>query len=244
MQITVAVSPLVFDKFSSFRRGIVVAEAIDNAGSRPALEQLLSEALKQARRQPIDLKCDATSVMWQKAHEGFSSNPNRFPPSHIAIRKRVQNGKAIPFISPVVAIMNISSLAAHTSVGGDDIDHVGKRLALRFANGDETFVPLFQEGNEEHPDPGEVIYVDEAGCVMCRRWNWRNSHVSRIRDTTRRMVMNIDGLGDDCESMVIRTRDRVAEMLQEFCDARVTTALLSPEVPISEVAGGVCPTPG
>jgi DNA/RNA-binding domain of Phe-tRNA-synthetase-like protein len=152
------------------------------------------------------------------------------------MRKRVQNGNAIPFISPVVAIMNVNSLGAHTSVGGDDIDHVGKRLTLRFANGDECFVPLFKEGTEEHPERGEIVYVDEAGCVMCRRWNWRNCHISRIRETTRRIVMNIDGLGDDCESMVIRTRDRVAEMLQVFCDAHVTTALLCPGSPTMEFA--------
>jgi len=169
--------------------------------------------------------------MWKQAHEACGSNPNRFPPSHIAMRKRVQNGKDIPFINPVVAIMNINSLAVHTSVGGDDIDRVGKHLTLRFAGGDETFVPLLQESSEEHPDPGEVIYVDEAGSVMCRRWNWRNSHISRIRDTTRRMVMNIDGLGDGCESIVIRTRDRIAEMLQEFCNAHVTTALLHSGAP-------------
>lgn len=231
MQMTIAVSSQIFEMFPTFRRGIVVAEGLNNSGSRPELERLLEAAFDQARRQPIDLKSDRGSIAWREAHARFGSNPNRFPPSHIAMRKRVQNGQAIPFINPVVAVMNYNSLAAHTSVGGDDIDHVENRLELRIANGSEIFIPLFQEDVEEHPENGEVVYVDEAARVMCRRWNWRNSHVSRIRQSTTRMVMNIDGLGDDCDPMVVETRDRVAAMLQQFCDATVTTGLLKPETP-------------
>ena len=66
---------------------------------------------------------------------------------------------------------------------------------------------------------------------MCRRWNWRNGHLSRIRPETTNLVMNIDGLGAECEPMVIKARDRVAEMLAEFCNDHVTMALLTPISP-------------
>jgi hypothetical protein len=40
--------------------------------------------------------------------------------------------------------------------------------------------------------------------------------------------MNIDVLGEQSEARAIETRDRVAEMLSEFCQAEIETALLTP----------------
>jgi hypothetical protein len=41
--------------------------------------------------------------------------------------------------------------------------------------------------------------------------------------------MNIDSLGEDSERRAIAIRDRVAQMLDDYCQAEVTTTLLSPE---------------
>jgi hypothetical protein len=45
------------------------------------------------------------------------------------------------------------------------------------------------------------------------------------------MVMNIDLLGEDSEERAVRTRDRVAQMIKEFCEAELETGLLTPEQP-------------
>ena len=45
---------------------------------------------------------------------------------------------------------------------------------VRFATGGETFTDL-GSGERESPEPGEVIFVDEAGLVSARRWCWRQS---------------------------------------------------------------------
>jgi DNA/RNA-binding domain of Phe-tRNA-synthetase-like protein len=66
---------------------------------------------------------------------------------------------------------------------------------------------------------------------MCRRWNWRNGHHTRIAEDTRSIVMNIDSLGENSEGRAIATRDRVAQMLEAYCQAKVATTLLAPEKP-------------
>jgi hypothetical protein len=43
--------------------------------------------------------------------------------------------------------------------------------------------------------------------------------------------MNTDGLGLDVEKKTVITRDRVARMLEEYCNAEVITTLLSPSQP-------------
>jgi len=220
----------IFKEYPTFRRGIVVAKAIQNHNHSQELEVKLNEVITQSAAQPIDLKTDDRIIVWNQAHRQFNSNPNKFPPAHSALLKRVQKpGAHIPFINNVVAIMNYNSIIDVMPVGGDDVIQAGGSLELCYANGSEIFTPLGNPENVEHPDPGEIIYmVPESKEVMCRRWNWRNGHKTRITEDTHTIVMNIDGLGENSEARTLITRDRVAKMLKEFCHAHITTTMLSP----------------
>jgi len=229
----VKVNDRIFQEFPLFRRGIVVASGIQNQGVSKELETLLNEAVESAGRQPIDVKADPRIAVWSEAHRRFGSNPNKFPPAHFSLIKRVQKpGTHMAFINKVVAIMNFSSISGVIPVGGDDLDHAGTCLELCYASGRETFIPLDAPQTSEHPTPGEVVYVvADSGKVMCRRWNWRNGYETRITEETRAMVMNIDGLGEESESRAARTRDQVAAMLEKYCGARTVTSMLSPTQP-------------
>ena len=89
--------------------------------------------------------------------------------------------------------MNINSIRDVIPVGGDDVMRAGGSLVLGYADGSETFSPLGNPDVKEQPAPGEVIYVvAESKEVMCRRWNWRNGHATRIAENTGVIVMNID----------------------------------------------------
>ena len=221
----------IFEEYPTFRRGIVIARNMDNQRHDKELADILDRTIARAAQQPIDIKTDPRTTVWSDAHRGFGSNPNKFPPAHCALLKRVQKpGASIPFINKVVAIMNINSIQDITPVGGDDIIRANGSLELRYAAGSENFTPLGRPDSHEHPVSGEVIYlVLESNEVMCRRWNWRNGHHTRIAEDTRFIVMNIDSLGEDSERRAIATRDRVAQMLDAYCQAEVTTTLLSPE---------------
>lgn len=220
----------IFRDYPTFRRGIVVASNLENSTHSEKLRKILDKAVEGASADPIDLKTDPRTADWNEAHRRFGSNPNKFPPAHCALLKRVQKpGASLPFINMVVAVMNYNSVAGITPVGGDDLAAAGQVLELRYAKGTETFIPLGTPEKPEHPEPGEVIYVaEDFQEVMCRRWNWRNGHTTRITEETRALVMNIDGLGADSEARTVLIRDRVAEMLAEYCKAEVATAMLSP----------------
>ncbi|MGD8229612.1 MAG: phenylalanine--tRNA ligase beta subunit-related protein [Desulfobacteraceae bacterium] len=223
----------IFEDYPTFRRGIVVAKKMQNSGHSKELEALLREVTAEAAERPIDLKADPRIMVWNEAHRQFGSNPNKYPPAHCALLKRVQKpGAQIPFINKTVAIMNYNAIKDKIPVGGDDLMRAGGTLELRYAEGTENFTPLGKPDTVEHPDPGEIIYVvSDSGEVMCRRWNWRNGHKTLITEETQIIVMNTDGLGEDSEERAVITRDRVARMLREFCQAKVITTLLSPSQP-------------
>ena len=223
----------IFESYPSFRRGIVIATKMRNGGPSEELETMLMQVIAQAAENPIDVKVDPRTTAWMEAHRLFGSNPNKYMPAHCALLKRVQRaGAQIPFINKAVAIMNYNSIKDIIPVGGDDLTRTGGTPELRYADGSETFIPLGNPETIEHPDPGEIIYVvSESREVMCRRWNWRNGHKTRITEKTETIVMNTDGLGEDSEAKALATRDRVAKMLEAFCQAVVTTTLLSPSQP-------------
>lgn len=225
----VRVHPAIYTLFPAFRRGLVLASDMDNHGGNERLESMLAQVVAERAKEPVDIKTDLRFQNWNEAHRLFGSNPNKFPPAHVSLLKRVQKpGTRIPFINKVVAVMNYNSIRSVMPVGGDDLDRAGRLLELRRAMGTEIFIPLDAPETSEHPIPGEVIYVTDTGEVMCRRWNWRNGYTTRITEDTRTILMNIDGLGEEIEPEVIAARDRVASMLEEFCKARVRTALLTP----------------
>jgi lysyl-tRNA synthetase class 2 len=219
----------IFSLFPSFRRGLVLAKGLENHGTSEKLESMLAQIVEERGREPIDVKADPRIQVWNDAHRIFGSNPNKFPPAHASLLRRIQKpGTRVPFINKVVAIMNYNSISSAMPVGGDDLDRTSGSLELRRAAGAEVFVPLGAPESVEHPVPGEVIYVTGSGDVMCRRWNWRNGHTTRITEDTRTILMNIDGLGEEVESKVVAARDSVAAMLEEYCNAKVLTFVLSP----------------
>lgn len=228
----IRVQESIIQNYPTFRRGIVIAKNLNNHGHSKELEDLLNSVIDEACENAFDIKNDPRTEVWRDAHRLFGSNPNKFPPAHCSLQKRVQKpGIRIPFINKVVAIMNYNSIKAVTPVGGDDIDKAGKSLVLRYAEGDENFTPLGQPEVVENPEKGEIIYVVEGKKeVMCRRWNWRNGHNTLIDEGTRNIVMNIDTLGDNSEARAVDTRDMVAEMLENYCEANVVTTILSPSM--------------
>jgi DNA/RNA-binding domain of Phe-tRNA-synthetase-like protein len=45
----------------------------------------------------------------------------------------------------------------------------------------------------ETPDPGEVVWCDEAG-VTCRRWNWRQGLRTRLTPDSQRLWFILEAL--------------------------------------------------
>jgi DNA/RNA-binding domain of Phe-tRNA-synthetase-like protein len=224
----------VFDRFPDFRRGLIVVSDVENALSDEVISATLNGEM--AKKIGVNLLDNEFVKAWDSVYLQLGSNPNKFPPSIKSLLKRVAKSGSFPFINSIVALFNYVSIKYLIPCGGDDVQKMEGNLRLGLSKGNEVFVPLGSE-SKEAPDAGEVIYFDDKTLnVMCRRWNWRNGDFTKILDTTRKLVINIDGIAPVPRSVIESARDELATLLTERCNAKLATDLLDAHKRVIDVA--------
>jgi DNA/RNA-binding domain of Phe-tRNA-synthetase-like protein len=174
---------------------IIVAEGLVPGPTDEAAEELLAAAEASARaalagRTAADLEPVAA---WRQAYQSFGAKPKRTRPSVEALLRRVEAG--LPRIDRLTDTYNAVSVRHLLPAGGEDLSQYAGPARLVRAAGDEPFDTMRDgEPATEHPEPGEVIWRDDAG-VTCRCWNWRQCVRTRITHTTTRAMFILDGLG-------------------------------------------------
>ncbi len=223
----ISVQDEIFDLFPDFYRGLIVVSDISNHPSLKRVRKMLKKTLDE--QSTIDVKADERLLAWAQAHRDFGSNPNKFPPSISSLIKRVQKNPALPYINSVVALFNYISLKYCLPCRGDDMKTVEGDFVLGLSDGTESFIPLGSDQGES-PVKGEVIYYDGmTKNVMCRRWNWRNGDKTKIEESTKNIVINIDCLPPHTPETAIQARDELADLLRQHCDATLVTGALHKE---------------
>jgi lysyl-tRNA synthetase class 2 len=189
------VEPAIFERFPGFYRGVVVARAIDNSRTDPLCTQLLREEEERVRAAADGAAAHPRLQAWTEAYRQLGVDPRKHTPSIVYLVQRILQGRSIPSISPLVDLVNWTSLKHLIPAGGDCVDPITGDLTLGLALGTELFSSLGKPETVEHPEAGEVIYVNRrSNRVLCRRWNWRNADFSKITREARCAVINVDGM--------------------------------------------------
>jgi DNA/RNA-binding domain of Phe-tRNA-synthetase-like protein len=175
---------------------IIVAEGLRPGPSDEATDALLRDAEAQAMatlagRDPGEL---APVAAWRAAYQAFGAKPKRTRPSVEALLRRVEAG--LPRIDRLTDIYNAISVRRLLPAGGEDLARYRGPARLARAAGDEPFDTVRDgEPVTGHPEPGEVIWRDDAG-VTCRCWNWRQCVRTRITHETTSALFILDGLAE------------------------------------------------
>ena len=100
-------------------------------------------------------------------------------------------------------------------------------IPVRFADGSERFTPLGW-AEIEHPNPGEVIFADDTGLVMARRWCWRQSDQSAAGPATRDAIFTVEAQHPGGRVTVEAALDDLLALLGEYAPGDFTASLLHP----------------
>ncbi len=174
--------------------GILEARGVTNG---PAPPQLRAEFV-QEQRAALDRIGDAglgtlpSLAAWRRAFTAFGVEPTRYRSAAEALLRRLTKQGELPSLALLVDMGNLVSIRYGLPVAVLDLRAVAGGITVRFAAGDETFTDLGSD-EAQRPDPGEVIFVDDAGQVAARRWCWRQSAESATRPDTRDILVTVEG---------------------------------------------------
>ncbi|MEV5495304.1 phenylalanine--tRNA ligase beta subunit-related protein [Nonomuraea fuscirosea] len=155
---------------------------------------------------------------WKDAYRAFGAKPQRTRPSVDALTRRMP----LPEINRAVDAYNSISVKHALPIGGEDLDrYVGPARLVRAAGDEPSEEALGQ------PEPGEVIWRDDAG-VTCRRWNWRQVVRTRLTEETTNAIFLLERLQPMSLEELKQAGEELADLLSELSpEVRITSRLLS-----------------
>ncbi len=173
---------------------------------------------------------------WRRTFAKMGLKPTQYRCASEALLRRFAKEGALPSIHPVIDLCNAISLAYAVPVGVFDVAAVAGGLEVRHATGAEEYLTF--GGEIERPEPGEVIFADEAGRAHARRWTNRQSGRSAVRPGTAAVLVVTEALHETAQADVAELTKTLAEELGAVWSGPLDSALLSASMPRFECGRG------
>jgi DNA/RNA-binding domain of Phe-tRNA-synthetase-like protein len=184
----------ILERFPHVVGGVIHAVGVRN-GAPPAELTAAYQAEQAATRERIGMTPLAelpTLAVWRSVFRGFGVNPTKYRSAAEALLRRLTKQGSIPSIDTLVDLANLVSIRYALPVAVFDQREVAGGTTVRLAHGGERWADL-GSSTTEHPEPGEVIFVDEDEMVSARRWCWRQSRASAARSDTEEVLVTVEG---------------------------------------------------
>ncbi len=166
---------------------------------------------------------------WRRAFTAMGLKPTQYRCASEALLRRFRKEGTLPRLHPLVDICNALSLAFAIPVAVFDVAKVSGCLRVRRALGGEDYLTF--SGEAEHPDPGEVIFADQAAQVHARRWTNRQSGLSAVRASTHTALIVAEAMHDSASSDVPELIAAAVAELAAIWPVTPAAAVLSQSAP-------------
>jgi DNA/RNA-binding domain of Phe-tRNA-synthetase-like protein len=164
---------------------------------------------------------------WRRAFSTMGLKPTQYRCASEALLRRFRKEGELPRLHPLVDLCNAVSLAFAIPIAAIDAAKVEGGIEVRRATGDERYQTF--GGEIEHPEPGEVIFADDAGQAHARRWTNRQSGLSAVSRATGRVLIVSEAMHDTATEDVGRLVETLADEIGAVWRMQSRTAMLTPE---------------
>jgi DNA/RNA-binding domain of Phe-tRNA-synthetase-like protein len=224
--------PDILSRFPDLTGGVLLVSGLRN---RPAPESLSDRY--RAEQQAVITRIGATPLSeiaslagWRSAFRAFGIDPTQYRSAAEALLRRLTKKGDIPSINLLVDIGNLVSIRYGLPVAIFDITALQGAVTVHLAAGTERFTPL-GDSQVEHPEPGEVVFSDETGLVIARRWCWRQSEESAARESTSSAIITVEAQHVGGRAAVESALKDLTNLLQEHAGGEFVSAVLGPGLP-------------
>ena len=222
--------PSILVRFPATRAGVLWVRGVDNSTSNGSLAAAFAaeQAAVRARLGESSLSELPTLAAWRRTFSAFGVSPTKHRNAAEALLRRLTKSGEIPSINPLVDIGNLASIRHALPVIVVDLARITGAITVTEATGDERFDDL--GGTEsERPQPGEVIFVDDAGQVVARRWCWRQGAGTGAGPDTREALIAVEAQHEGAEVDIADSVATLAGLIGRYlAGSAVQEAFLGP----------------
>jgi DNA/RNA-binding domain of Phe-tRNA-synthetase-like protein len=208
--------PAVCERFPAVVGGVIHATGVTNGSTPGSLAQTFAaeQAAVRGRIGDTPLSEIPALAAWRRVFRGFGVDPTQYRSAAEALLRRLTKQGELPSIGTLVDLANLVSIRSALPVAVFDLRTITGALTVGIARGDEQWADL-GASTTERPEPGEVIFVDDADVVVARRWCWRQSAGSAARADTTEVLVTVEGHHDAAADDVARAVVDLERLLRE-----------------------------
>ena len=206
--------PAILARYPQLVGGVLLARGVSNGPATEALTAAYrAEQGATVRRLGEGPLSQVPSLAaWRRAFRDFGADPTQYRSAAEALLRRLTKSGEIPNVNALVDLGNLVSIRHALPVAVIDLGAVTGAITVRFAGGTERFTPL-GAATAEQPPAGEVIFADEAGVVLARRWCWRQSAESAAGPATTDVLIAVEAQHTDGRAGVEAALHDLQELL-------------------------------
>jgi DNA/RNA-binding domain of Phe-tRNA-synthetase-like protein len=225
--------PAIVERFPHVVGGAIYATGLTNRPSARALtEAFANEQAEVLARAGSTSPADVPSLAaWRRVFRSFGVDPTTYRSAAEALLRRLTKQGSLPSINTLVDCGNLVSIRYGLPVAVFDLRALTGATTVRLASGEESFTDL---GTDERtaPDPGEVIFSDEAGLVAARRWCWRQAAETASGPGTSTILVTVEGHHDAAKDDVTAAVSDLTDLLDDYArPAALASGILDASTP-------------
>jgi len=223
------ISPQIFEKFPQYKTGVLILTGINNRLQSKDPFGILKQAISNIKNKlPQDLT-ELTSIKFWRDHLNQTDiDPDQYPVSIQSMLNRIQAGKGIPSINPVVDLYNSVSIQEMIPMGGYDLDKCQQDLEIRYSQTTDTFTPLLKE--TAIPVKSNEIVFSENNNILCAKWVWKQNNLHKLTINTRNIIIRIEGI-EHSKEKISKIIENLGKLITKFCGGKFKTLVLNKKTP-------------
>jgi len=219
---------LIWNDFPELVPGVLAAEGVTPSAN---VDEPVARYSELARtRLDGRTESDLPEIQaWRRTFGRMGLKPTQYRCASEALLRRFRKEGSLPRLHPLVDLCNSVSLAFAIPVAVFDLTGIAGNLIVRAAAGDEDYLTF--GGEHEHPEPGEVIFADDAGQVHARRWSNRQSGRSAVTGSTTTALIVAEAMHPSAASDMTDLVAALTDAIGSAWSVKTESALLSLSAP-------------
>ena len=224
--------PDLLQRYPNLCGGIILARGMHNQPTPLELLDTFQAEQRLVLRRLGDTPLSEIPSLsaWRGAFRGFGVEPTKYRSAAEALLRRLTKKGDIPSINALVDAYNLVSIRYAVPMAAFDTRHLNGSLTIRFADGSEWFT-AHDEPEAGHPEPGEVIFVDETGLIFARRWCWKQSFESTTALDTTTAIITVEAHHAEARQDVTLAMADLIELLSKYVGGSYQPEILGPDRP-------------